>query len=239
MTDPENLLYHIVKTLKLPRYLASTSTTGLSNAFEVFCVASEGYKQLFIAKGVKGDKIKVTGIPNFDNAEQFCNNDFPYKNFVLVATSDMRETLRFENRKKFIRKVKSLADGKQIIFRLHPNEKVERATAEIKGIIPDALVYTEGCTEEMIANCDVLITQYSSVVYIGLALGKKVHSYFDVEQLRKLTPVQNKGASAKNIADSCRKLLSRQFDSEQYSGKSGLRVLPEKVGYEPGLLNSN
>ena len=30
-----------------------------------FCVASEGYRDLFISKGVKPEKIYVTGIPNF------------------------------------------------------------------------------------------------------------------------------------------------------------------------------
>ncbi len=28
----------------------------------------------------------------------------------------------------------------------------------------------------MIANCDVLITRYSSTVFVGLALGKETHS---------------------------------------------------------------
>jgi hypothetical protein len=58
----------------------------------------------------------------------------------------------------------------------------------------------------MIANCNVLITQYSSVVYVGIALGKEVYSYFDVKTLRRLLPLQNASA-AKNIARVCRKLL--------------------------------
>jgi len=63
----------------------------------------------------------------------------------------------------------------------------------------------------MIANCDALITQYSSVVYIGLALGKEVHSYFDVEKLKRLTPLQNGGTSGRNIAQVCRGLLEGRF----------------------------
>ena len=58
----------------------------------------------------------------------------------------------------------------------------------------------------MIANCDVLVTQFSSTAYVGLALGKEVHSYFDVDELRRLCPVQN-GDSARRIADVCRELL--------------------------------
>ena len=207
MTDPETLLFHLVKRFRfLPRWFASTSTTGLSDAYDYFCVASEGYKDLFIRKGVKPEKIVVTGIPNFDNCSRYCKNDFPHKNFVLVCTSDMRETFKYENRKKFILNVVRIANGRQLIFKLHPNERIERATREINKYAPDALVYANGNTEEMIANCDILITSYSSTVYVGLALGKGVYSEFDVNELRKLTPLQN-GTAARNIARVCRQLL--------------------------------
>jgi hypothetical protein len=146
MTDPENLMYHIVKKLKLPRYLASTATQGLSDAYDIFCVASQGYKKLFISKGVNPEKIRVTGIPNFDNAKQFLNNDFPYKNYVLVATSDTRETMKLDNRKKFLRNVLKIAAGRPIIFKLHPNEKAERSSKLIKSIIPEAKILATGNT---------------------------------------------------------------------------------------------
>ena len=83
MTDPETILYHMVKLFRLPRWLASTSTTGLSHAYDLFFVASEGYKDLFISKGVDASKIHVTGIPNFDNAAQYFNNQFPLKHYVF------------------------------------------------------------------------------------------------------------------------------------------------------------
>ncbi|RMH73746.1 MAG: hypothetical protein D6675_01620 [Gemmatimonadetes bacterium] len=208
MTDPEKWTYHLVKTLKLPRYLAGTSTTGLSDAYEKFCVASEGYRDLFIRKGVKPEKIVVTGIPNFDNVKRFLDNDFPHKHYVLVATSDARETLKIHNRKKFIQYALDIAGDRQVIFKLHPNEKKERAVREIKALAPHALIYTEGNTDEMIANCDVLITQYSTVNYVGLALGKEVHSYdLDVAELRKLTPWQNGGKSSEYIAEVCRNVI--------------------------------
>ena len=77
MTDPENWAYHMVKLGLMPRWSASTSTMGLSDAYVRFCVASEGYRDLFIAKGVKPEKIAVTGIPNFDDCERYRNNSFP------------------------------------------------------------------------------------------------------------------------------------------------------------------
>jgi hypothetical protein len=207
MTDPENFMYHLVKWAKLPRYLASTAAAGLSDAYDKFCVASEGYRELFVSKGAKPEKIVVTGIPNFDNAQLHFDNDFPHKNFVLVATSDARETFKYDNRKKFIQEAVHIANGRQMIFKLHPNEKVERAKREISEHAPGALIFADGNINDMIANCDVLITQYSSVSYIGLALGKEVHSYFNLNLLKKLMPIQNGGTSAKNIAAVCREYL--------------------------------
>ncbi|MCO5251642.1 MAG: CDP-glycerol glycerophosphotransferase family protein [Candidatus Kapabacteria bacterium] len=210
MTDPKNFAYYLVKWFKFPRYIASTSTNGLSDAYDIFCVASEGYKQLFVQNGIKEEKIRVTGIPNFDNCQEYANNDFPYRNFVLVATSDSRETFKFENRKKFIEYSVKIANGKQLIFKLHPNENHEKATAEINKYAPEALVYTQENIHEMIANCDVLITKYSTVVYTGIALGKEVYSYFEIDELKQMTPIQNGGTSALNIAQECLKLLNNK-----------------------------
>lgn len=204
MTDPETLFYHLVKGIGLPRWLASTAATGLSDSYNLFFVASEGYKNLFIKKGVNPAKIRVTGIPNFDNAAAFLNNNFPYKDYVLAATSDRRETYNYENRNAFIRKVKDIARGRQVIFKLHPNEKVERATSEIKKILPEAIVFSEGNIGEMIANCNTLVTRYSSVVYIGIALKKRVYSDFDINFLQSLAPIQNQGISARRIAQTIR-----------------------------------
>ncbi len=230
MTDPETLIFYMVKHLKLPMWMASTSVTGLSHAYDKFCVASEGYRELFIKKGVDPDKIEVTGIPNFDHCSEFLDNDFPHKGYVLVATSDTRETYKYENRKKFILKAKKIANGKQIIFKLHPNENVERATAEINAIAPGALIFSSGNTSHMIANCDTLIARYSSVVYVGLALGKKVFSEFDPGELKKLSPIQNGGTSSKAIAETGMNLLKTSPSIELNS-----RILP---GFRSKLINA-
>lgn len=223
MTDPENTFFHLVRALRLPRWMAGTSTTGLSRAYDAFCVASTGYRRLFIRKGVDPDKIIVTGIPNFDNAAAFLDNDLPMRHYVLAATSDCRETFRTDRRDTFIRAARDLAAGRPLVFKLHPNERVERATAEIKRIIPDALVLSEGDTNHLIANCDVLITQYSSVTYIGLALGKEVYSYFDMHELRRLLPQQNGGMSAARIARVCRGFLDNEPD------RGGVRAWAQAV----------
>ncbi len=223
MTDPETMMYHLVKNLKMPRWIASTAATGLSDSYELFFVASEGYKELFIKKGINPDKIRVTGIPNFDNCNEYLKNDFHFYNFVLVATSDRRETLNYENRKKFILDAIKIANGRLLIFKLHPNENFERATREIKKLAPSALVYTSGNINHMIANCDVLITKYSTVVYVGMSLGREVYSDFDINQLKKLCPIQNDGKSAEYIAKIAKAYL--EFDNYNYIGASNFNFL--------------
>ena len=207
MIEPEGIGYRLVRRLKLPRYLADTAATGLSDAYDVFCVASPGFRDLFIRKGVKPEKIMVTGIPNFDHVEDLRENNFPHQNFVLAATSCARETFKRDDRVRFIEQARRIAAGRRLIFKLHPNEDARRARKEIERHAPEALIFETGNVNHMIANCDVLITQFSSVVFIGLALGKEVYADRDLETLRRLTPLQNGGASAKRIAEVCQHLL--------------------------------
>jgi len=205
MTDPVTSWGKVVRALKLPPVLAmNTAFNGSNNICDIYCAASEGYKQQFIKYGTDAERIFVTGIPNYDNVAVHNNNDFPYHDYVMVATSDIRELGGRDDRAAFIRRCVQTAAGRQLIFKLHPNENRERATAEIKQYAPQALVYTDGNAGHMVANCEELITQYSTLVYMGIALGKKVHSYFDVAALKRLTPLQNGGASAHNIAAICR-----------------------------------
>lgn len=210
MTDPVNFLTRVVQKVRIvPRYLTfNTSLNGASNLCDIYCVASEGYKEHFVRMGTHSDKIVVTGMPNYDNLHRYLNNDFPYRDYVLVVTSDIRETFRYENRPAFLRQCVRIAAGRPLIFKLHPNENAERAIREIREIVgPEVLVFTDGDPYPMIANCSELICQYSTLVYVGIVLGKKVHSYFDLEQLRRLAPVQNGGTSAQRIADLCRQYL--------------------------------
>ncbi|MDZ4746214.1 MAG: hypothetical protein SGJ05_09465 [bacterium] len=210
MTDPENFAFYLVKYLGLPRYIASTSTFGMSDAYVRFCVASSGYRDVFVRKGARYDKMTVTGIPNFDNCKQFLDEPFEHDNYVLVATSDSRETFKIENRKKFIENALRIADGRKTIFKLHPNENIDRATKEIERWAPNALVYHSCDINRMIAHCDTLITRFSTVVYVGIALNKEVYSEFDIEMLRRCCPEQNGGRSAERIAEVCEEVLDRK-----------------------------
>jgi len=204
MTDPEDWRYHVVRKLHLPRFLANTSLTGLSHAYARFCVASAGFRDVFAHKGVHPDRMVVTGLPNFDDVEAARNNSFPHHRYVLAATSCLRETLKPEDRIGFIRKAVGIADGRPLLFKLHPNERIDRARCEIEREAPHALVLDEGDTLHMVANCDALVTKYSTVVLWAAALGKEIHSDLDPEVLRRLAPLQTGGASARLIAEVCR-----------------------------------
>ncbi len=207
VTDPESFAFRLVKRCPfLPRWLAGTAATGLSDAYQKFCVASEGYRDFFVRKGARPEKLEVTGIPNFDDCQRYRANRFPRSNFVLVCTSPLREVFRGEDREAFLRRATRIAAGRPMIFKLHPNENAQRAIGEIHRLAPDAKVFTTGSAEEMIANCQVLITRYSSTAFVGLALGKETYSDFDMDELRRLMPIQN-GRAASNIAGVCRALL--------------------------------
>jgi len=221
MTDPEDWRYHLVKGLRLPRWLAGTAANGLSDAYRLFCVASPGYRDLFVSKGCRPEKVVVTGLPNFDDVRSFCKNDFPDSGYVLVATSNTRETYKSDSRQTFLKWAIEKAAGRRMVFKLHPAENFERARREIQALLPNAPVFTDGNTDHMIANCDALITQYSTCIYVGLALNKECHSYFDLEMLKKLMPVQNGGQSGKNIAQVCTQLLE-----EQVAVRGKLRSIP-------------
>jgi len=208
MTDPPDWRYHVTRFLHLYRWCASTSMTGLSHQYDRFCVASKGFGDQFIERGINPNTIRVTGIPNFDNIiNEMKELKFDHKNFVLVATSDIRETLKYENRKKLIEYALKIANGRKLIFKLHPNENVKKRISEIKKYAPDALVYHGVSIDPMLANCDVFITKYSSTIFPAFVLGKEVHCAFNNDELRKLIPIQNKGTSAKNIAEVAKELL--------------------------------
>jgi hypothetical protein len=226
ITEAEGFAYNLVKTLGLPRVLANTSATGLSDAYEYFCVASPGYRSLFIHKGVKARKIKVTGIPNFDHALVYTKNTFPYKNYVLAATSSIRETFGKDDRSLFLKKVKWIAGSRRVIFKLHPNEDHIRAEHEIRKEFPDELIFRDGNLHEMIANCDVLVAQVTSAIYTAAALGKKVYSTVPEKEIRRMMPLQNGGTSAQKIAEVCRKALSTPPQLDHIPAKSpGLSML--------------
>jgi len=231
MTDPLTAWGKWTHRMGLPSYFAgNTAYNGAGNICDIYCAASQGYKEQFAAYGADPSRIVVTGIPNYDHAEILRHNNFPHRGYVLAATSDIRETFKKDDREAFIGRCIRIAGGRQLIFKLHPNEKKDRAMEEIKRLAPSGtLIYTEGNTEHMIAHCDELITQYSTVVYIGIALGKKVHSYFDVEQLKKLAPVQNGGSSASNIADICRRYLEFKGDREDFLRK--MQATNISIGY--------
>lgn len=207
ITEPEGVLYKLVKWFKLPRYLANTATSGLSHEYDIFCVASEGYAELFVRKGVREEKIAVTGIPNFDNLKNTQKSGFPFHRYVLTATSPLRETFRFDNRREFIRKCMAIAGQRTLVFKLHPSENAKRAIREIQEYAPGSIVYAHGDINQMITNADAVITQQSTCTFVAIALGKEVYTNLNIDELKQLMPIQNGGTSAEHIAQICERIL--------------------------------
>src|SRR5205085_7378489 len=119
----------------------------------------DGYRDLFARRGADRAKMAVTGIPNFDNCARYRDNAIVDRGYVLCCTSDARETLKPDNRKRFIRRAVEIANGRPLVFKLHPNEKWDRSRAEIERWAPGSKIYTSGSAEELVANSDVMICQ--------------------------------------------------------------------------------
>lgn len=225
--DPDGWVAAACRSVPLlPRWFAGTALTGESFLYDRFCVASEGYKARLVAHGAEPNEVVVTGIPGFDDCKQYLKNDFPLRGYVLVCTSDTRETFKFDNRRRLIERAARIADGRPLLFKLHPNENAARSRREILRYAPEARVYTDGNTEEMIANCDVLITQWSSTVFVGMALGKTVYSNFPLPELERLLPWQNGGTAAARIAGVCRELLATEAAARRARQPRLLHAVP-------------
>jgi predicted membrane chloride channel (bestrophin family) len=59
----------------------------------------------------------------------------------------------------------------------------------------------------MIANAEVVITQKSTCTFVALALDKQVYSQMNLDELRRLMPLQNRGESSHRIASLCHRIL--------------------------------
>jgi hypothetical protein len=233
MTNPDSIFLKMIKYFKLLRIFAGTAATGQSHSYNYFCVASKGYRDFFISKGLDSFKVVVTGIPNVDNYQENIYNKFPYKNYILALTSDVRETFKYGNLKKFIKKCLNIAGGRQLIFKLHPNENAEKAIKAINNYAPGSIIFTSGNINNMVANCDVLVTNYSSVIFSGLALKKEIYSDKDIPALKKMMPMQNNGQSAKNIAIKARELLREKechiYKINKFSFSKRIKNIKEKA----------
>ncbi len=190
----------------LPPWFAVGDGIGLSRNYDYFCVASQGYKELFKQSGIDEHRLVVTGLPTLDAVEQ----DFAHfvdetreSKFVLVTTHPSREYFEGENRKQLLMKARRVAKGFPIVVKLHPNEDFVRATREIAEWLPEAKVVVDVDVNYLIANCSALVTTYSTTIYYALLLGKDVYCSYPTNEIRKLLPEQN-GQAAHRIAKVCR-----------------------------------
>ena len=178
ITDPEDRNFRLVQRHRwLPLWIAGTAATGLSDAYRAFCVASEGYRDFFIAQGREGGEDRRHRHPQLRQLRS-----------AIATTRSPTGTTCWSARRRcgrssaartaaFIREAVAIADGRPMIFKFHPNEDIGARPRRKCVSTPRAPWYSgTGSAEEMIANCDVLITRYSSTVFVGLALGKETYS---------------------------------------------------------------
>lgn len=218
---PEGWRYRLGVRIPALLWITNSNGAGHSRSYDYFCVASQGYYEWFVSNGLDSKKLVVTGIPNFDNIHaESLNKTFEHENYVLVATHCLREDFEYENRAQLLLKTRALAEGKDIIVKLHPREDFQRSTREIHRILPEAIVYSDGDTDAMIAHCDVFMTTFSSTVFNALALNKPIgHCDRDMQTLMRLLPEQNARA-AENIAGICRMALGSSTVASNTSGNS-------------------
>ena len=212
MIDPKMFWWRVMELcpwLKLPRWAAGTACTGLSHAYDAYCVASEGYRRDFVERGARPERLIVTGLPNFDHFAGYVRPGHWIEGCVLACTSDGRETFRRDDRKRFIDWALEIAGDRPLVFKFHPNERMSRAVEEVRRWAPRARALTSGSGEVLAANCHTLVTEWSTLAYVGLALGKPTYSYRDLEAHRAMLPEQN-GRGARNIAAVCRDVMVRR-----------------------------
>ncbi|MBX3162016.1 MAG: hypothetical protein KF773_39000 [Deltaproteobacteria bacterium] len=213
MIDPKAFWFKVRQVLpSLPRWAMSTTGTGLSCLYDRYCLASEGYIDEFAARGAPRHRLTVTGLPNFDNFAGHKKPNHWIEKYVLACTSDGRECLRPDDRPAFIRKALEIANGRPLVFKFHPNEKMARSIREVQEMAPGALYLTDssrGSGEELAANCASLVTEWSTLAFFGVALGKETYSYRSHDELRRLLPLQH-GQGAANIASVCREVLGME-----------------------------
>jgi hypothetical protein len=199
----------IAEHTPLPPWFAGANGAGLSRNYEYFCVASQGYKELFVRSGIEDHRVVVTGLPTLDAVERDFKHlvdDTRESNFVLITTHPGREYFDGENRRKLLAKGRTIAQGRPIIVKLHPHEDHVRATREVSAWLPEAAVIVDADVNKLIANCSALVTTYSTTVFYALLLGKEVHCSHPINEILRLLPEQN-GQAAQRIADVCRTAL--------------------------------
>ena len=206
--DPFDWTFAVWRRLRwLPPYLTGTAATGLSGRYERFCVASEGYRDLFVGNGAPPERVVVTGIPNFDDCRRF-RRTLPAPRVRPGLLVGRPRDVQAGRPARLPAPLPHAGRRPPAVREAAPERGRAAGHPRSARSCPSARVFAEGSAEEMIANCAVLVTQYSSTAFVGLALGKEVHSYYGADELRRLLPVQN-GCAARNIAAVCRDVLAR------------------------------
>lgn len=148
-----------------------------------FAIYGNLAKQLCLNHNIEPEKLVITGNPRYDDL--FKRKVISNEKNILISLSGIASTawstffsisliLKYE--KMFKEVLKSLAKyEKNIIIKLHPTQD---SIIDVKGIVeellPNAQIYKNANTYDLIAQSDVVITPPSSIITEALILDKPV-----------------------------------------------------------------
>jgi len=186
------------------RVIAALKQGFLKLSSDKIAVWGDDFKEALITSGIDSDKIVVTGNPRFDLLlqlkKEFSKNHFlerynlkkgkkiialtlspfVYKKDFLLPGYSIEEsnwnTMLSERRLFFseIRKIKEKNSDLLIILKPHPRDNIHFVNEFIKDIGVEILINNNIDTYELLAACDILITQDSTVGLEAMIMSKSV-----------------------------------------------------------------
>jgi CDP-glycerol glycerophosphotransferase (TagB/SpsB family) len=188
---PSSVLYALARRL-LGVHIDLVNSYGGGEA-RVFAVMGEGFREQFLAQGVRKGRIEVTGHPLHDEAfaqraalstarakELKARYGLPAKSRVMLyATQPVlwravvtREEL-IENVRSLGRAVAELGPEFLLVLKLHPREALEDYAPAASGDLPIRLI-KEAEIAELIAPAEAFISSSSSTVLLAMMLDKPI-----------------------------------------------------------------
>ena len=218
ITVPDTPFTQLVEWLTVPRLLANTSANGLSDRYDIFCVASQGYADRYVRKGLNPEKIKVTGIPRYASLQDARHETTVDRGVVHFATTPLSEPLKPKVRKAYLKEATQIADGRKIRIKLLPKGHVRRAKRQLRKIFPLVPIVVGDNLNQHFAR-----SRESICVLTAFTMAEKLHIFSDAQDVLSLMQVEQQIDSAEKIAKICRHLLNTPLP-EVKDSKSGLRT---------------
>ena len=179
-------LGHGLTALKATGTTLGRSVARTMGRFDLVPVASEFERDIKRSWGVRDDAIAITGLCRFDELGRLAREALKEPGKVVLYVPTWREHLNSARNSTFVKAVSAfhtdpLLTGAldetdaSIVTSLHPLIPSTAAEA-IRDAAPDRVTVLEGSMDlqPVLATCDLLVTDYSSVTWDALYLDKPV-----------------------------------------------------------------